>query len=103
MCLTPCTCTHHHTLPHRHALPRTVTHYRIITVIARIAHSQTHTFRTYWIPRASFELYRAYFKLTTSLLRSELRSPSLLPSLLPNSLGNSEYHIDTSNMYIKSM
>src|SRR5438309_398129 len=101
MCSTPCTCTHRHTLLHRHALPRTVTHYRIVTVIARIAHSHaSHTHRrthseTYWIPRASFELYRAYFKLTTSLLRSELRSPSSLPSSLPNSLGNLEYHVDT--------
>ena len=30
---------------HHHALPRTITHYRIVTVIAHIAHSQTHTFR----------------------------------------------------------
>ncbi len=65
-------------------------------------HRRTHS-ETYWIPRASFELYRAYFELTTSLLRSELRSLSSLPSSLPNSLGNSECHVDTSNMYIKSM
>ena len=110
MCSTPCTCTHRHTLLHRHALPHTVTHYRALSRItassqsshASHTHRRTHS-ETYWIPRASFELYRAYFKLTTSLLRSELQSPSSLPSSLPNSLGNSECHVDTSNMYIKSI
>src|SRR6266566_2227196 len=100
MCSTPYTCTH------RHALLRIITHYHASSHITASSHSlhTSHTYRcthseTYWIPRASFELYRAYFKLTTSLLHSKLRSPSSLP----NSLGNSEYCIDTSNMYIKSM
>jgi len=77
-------------LVHRHI----VTHHRIITLVACFALTHIDIQQSSWIPQASSKLYRAYFKFSMTLLRSELR-PSEFASEQPrNSLRMPHRHLD---------
>jgi len=59
---------------------RIVTHHCIVTLVTCFALAHIDIQQSSWIPQASSKLYRAYFKFSMTLLRSELRPSEFRPS-----------------------
>ena len=88
--LRPYPLVHHHIVTY-HGI---VTHHCIVTLVICFALAHIDIQQSSWIPQASSKLYRAYFKFSMTLLRSELR-PSEFASEQPrNSLRMPHRHLD---------
>jgi len=87
-------------LVHRHIVMyhRIVTHHCIVTLVTCFALAHIDIQQSSWIPQASSKLYRAYFKFSMTLLRSELRPSEFASEFASeqprNSLGMPRRHLD---------
>ena len=87
-------------LVHRHIVTyhRIVTHHCIVTLVTCFALAHIDIQQSSWIPPASSKLYRAYFKFSMTLLRSELRPSEFASEFASeqpwNSLGMPHRYLD---------